>query len=154
MYARGGANKSGPDEWTRLDVNYWFHLLSPDAVLHRSAFATCRPGLKGVKRRIVVIFNIFYRQISSKLSKLDYSSSFRPRGGSMGDFGVARDKWVCPNDRELSLRAKLRTGWSVKTNSINSFNKPEQLNDSEQEIIMSVIKRAENLDKVEQERIG
>ncbi|GFQ88804.1 rab effector Noc2, partial [Trichonephila clavata] len=72
----------------------------------------------------------------------------------MGDFGVARDKWVCPNDRELSLRAKLRTGWSVKTNSINSFNKPEQLNDSEQEIIMSVIKRAENLDKVEQERIG
>ncbi|GIY90897.1 rabphilin-3A [Caerostris darwini] len=73
----------------------------------------------------------------------------------MGDFGVAaRDKWVCPNDRELSLRAKLKTGWSVKTNSINSFNKPEQLNDAEQETIMSVIKRAENLDKIEQERVG
>ncbi|XP_055943958.1 rabphilin-3A-like [Argiope bruennichi] len=72
----------------------------------------------------------------------------------MGDFGAVRDKWVCPNDRELSLRAKLKTGWSVKTNSINSFNKPEQLNDTEQEIIMSVIRRAETLDKVEQERIG
>ncbi|XP_071041982.1 rabphilin-3A [Parasteatoda tepidariorum] len=72
----------------------------------------------------------------------------------MGDFGMARDKWVCPNDRELSLRAKLKTGWSVKTNSINSFNKPETLSDAEQEVIMGVIKRAENLDKVEQERVG
>lgn len=71
----------------------------------------------------------------------------------MGDFGVTRDKWVCPNDRELSLRAKLRVGWSVKTNS-NNFNKPDQLNDTEQEVIMNVIRRAELLDKVEQERVG
>ena len=71
----------------------------------------------------------------------------------MGDFGVAKDKWVCPNDRELSLRAKLKVGWSVKTNS-NNFNKPDSLNDSEQEVIMNVIKRAENLDRVEQERVG
>ncbi|XP_035206982.1 double C2-like domain-containing protein beta isoform X2 [Stegodyphus dumicola] len=72
----------------------------------------------------------------------------------MGDFGVVKDKWVCPNDRELSLRAKLKTGWSVKTNSMNTFNKPAQLNDAEQEAIMNVIKRAENLEKVEQERVG
>lgn len=71
----------------------------------------------------------------------------------MGDFGVTKDKWVCPNDRELSLRAKLKVGWSVKTNS-NNYNKPDQLNDSEQEVIMNVIKRAEVLDKVEQERVG
>ncbi|XP_013782034.1 rabphilin-3A-like [Limulus polyphemus] len=72
----------------------------------------------------------------------------------MGDFKSSRDKWVCPNDRELALRAKLKSGWSVKTNSANFFHKPEQLNDSEQETIMNVIKRAENVELKEQERIG
>ncbi|GFQ79623.1 hypothetical protein TNCT_501871, partial [Trichonephila clavata] len=56
-------------------------------------------------RKLLFLHHALNLTISSKLSKLDYSSSFRPRGGSMGDFGVARDKWVCPNDRELSLRA-------------------------------------------------
>ena len=41
----------------------------------------------------------------------------------------------------------------MKTNS-NNYNKPDQLNDAEQEVIMNVIKKAEMLDKVEQERVG
>uniref|UniRef100_T1JK29 Rabphilin n=1 Tax=Strigamia maritima TaxID=126957 RepID=T1JK29_STRMM len=74
----------------------------------------------------------------------------------MGDFSGAlpKDKWVCPNDRQLSLRAKLKSGWSVKTGQLNSYQKPEQMNDDEQERIKNVIKRAETIDVVEQERIG
>lgn len=73
----------------------------------------------------------------------------------MGDCGSpCKDKWVCPNDRQLALRAKLKTGWSVKSSQLQSFTKPPQLNDSEQEYIMAVIQRADNIDKREQERIG
>lgn len=63
--------------------------------------------------------------------------------------------WVCPNDRQLMLRAKLRIGWSVKAELYEKYGcKPKPLSDSEQEVISSVIKRAEALDKQEQERIG
>lgn len=72
----------------------------------------------------------------------------------MSQFGVTRDKWVCPTDRELVLRSRLQTGWSVKTHSLNTFNKPVQLNDSEQDTIKSVIDRAECLERQEQERVG
>lgn len=71
----------------------------------------------------------------------------------MSEF-TEKDKWVCPNDRELALRAKLQTGWSVKTGAISSFSRQEQLNDSEQELIVGVIKRADTLEQLEQRRVG
>ena len=74
----------------------------------------------------------------------------------MGEFGTSSgmDKWVCPNDRVLSLRAKLGTGWSVHTEKFTKFNKGDQLSMEEQDHIMNVISKAEYLDQVEQERIG
>ncbi|XP_055863040.1 rabphilin-3A-like isoform X1 [Biomphalaria glabrata] len=74
----------------------------------------------------------------------------------MGEFATSGgvDRWVCPNDRQLSLRAKLGTGWSVHTNKIGNFNRPEHLSLEEQEQILRVITRAEYLEGVEMERIG
>ncbi|KAG5324861.1 DOC2B protein, partial [Pseudoatta argentina] len=78
-------------------------------------------------------------------------------------------RWVCPNDRQLALRAKLRTGWSVKTGSFESHwgqypnsytsnsNRCGQsylLTDDERKAIIQVIQRAETLDLSEQERVG
>ncbi|XP_029158179.1 rabphilin-3A isoform X2 [Nylanderia fulva] len=79
-------------------------------------------------------------------------------------------RWVCPNDRHLALRAKLRTGWSVKTGSFESHgwgdysnsymsgsNRCGQsflLTDDERQSIIQVIQRAEALDLSEQERVG
>lgn len=64
------------------------------------------------------------------------------------------DRWVCPNDRQLALRAKLGAGWSVHTNKFSSFQRVQQLSMEEQEAIMNVIARADMLEEVEQERIG
>ncbi|XP_067119079.1 rab effector Noc2-like isoform X2 [Centruroides vittatus] len=72
----------------------------------------------------------------------------------MVDFGVSRDRWVCPSDRELALRAKLNTGWSVKTSILNSYVKPQQISDVEIETVIKVLKRAECIEQVEKERIG
>ncbi|XP_071094269.1 rabphilin-3A-like isoform X2 [Haliotis cracherodii] len=73
---------------------------------------------------------------------------------SSGGGGGALDRWVCPNDRQLALRAKLGTGWSVHTNRMAQFHKNDQLNLDEQEQIMRVINRADYLEQIEQERIG
>ncbi|XP_064214519.1 rabphilin-3A isoform X1 [Tribolium castaneum] len=68
----------------------------------------------------------------------------------------ATNRFVCPNDRQLALRAKLKAGWSVKTATLNTHgtttNQP--LGPEEQEAIVSVIKRAEEIDLTEQERVG
>nr|XP_033341825.1 synaptotagmin-like protein 4 [Megalopta genalis] len=79
------------------------------------------------------------------------------------------NRWVCPNDRHLALRAKLRIGWSVKTGALDSkwgnysnsytagSNRCAQsfvLSEEEQQAIIEVIQRAEALDLSEQERIG
>lgn len=64
------------------------------------------------------------------------------------------DRWVCPNDRQLALRAKLGTGWSVHTNKFSSFKRSQHLSAEEQEQIMNVIQKADYLEMVEQERIG
>ncbi|XP_065334812.1 rabphilin-3A isoform X2 [Cloeon dipterum] len=73
----------------------------------------------------------------------------------MVDLSSSRDSWTCPNDRQLALRAKLQTGWSVKTHSLHSLSKkPAALNEQEKQIILDVIKRAETLEKTEQQRIG
>ncbi|XP_008546066.1 rab effector Noc2 [Microplitis demolitor] len=84
-------------------------------------------------------------------------------------------KWVCPSDRQLALRGKLKTGWSVKSvildggyndhtlhssysRSLSSLNNVSQnstaLTSEEQKRIIEVIKRAEVLDLSEQERVG
>ncbi|XP_024881722.1 uncharacterized protein LOC112460971 isoform X2 [Temnothorax curvispinosus] len=86
------------------------------------------------------------------------------------DEPITRGRWVCPNDRQLALRAKLRTGWSVKTGSFESHgwgqypnsctsssNRCGQsylLSDDERQAIIQVIQRAEALDLSEQERVG
>ncbi|XP_012270573.1 translation initiation factor IF-2 isoform X3 [Orussus abietinus] len=88
-----------------------------------------------------------------------------------GDLKRSGARWVCPNDRQLALRAKLRTGWSVKTGSLDSrygeytytSSHPGNsasstpvvaLTDEERSMIIQVIQRAEALDLAEQERVG
>ncbi|XP_062844616.1 double C2-like domain-containing protein beta isoform X1 [Trichomycterus rosablanca] len=69
-------------------------------------------------------------------------------------FGNGNDQWVCPNDRQLALRAKLHTGWSVHTFQTEKQRKTQMLEKRELEIIMNVIHRAEQLEVFEQRRIG
>ncbi|XP_069766297.1 rab effector Noc2-like isoform X2 [Narcine bancroftii] len=69
-------------------------------------------------------------------------------------FGSGADQWVCPNDRQLALRAKLKTGWSVHTNETDKQRQDQILAKHEVEVILDVIKRAERLELIEQNRIG
>uniref|UniRef100_A0A8C8VIZ7 Rabphilin 3A like (without C2 domains) n=1 Tax=Pelusios castaneus TaxID=367368 RepID=A0A8C8VIZ7_9SAUR len=69
-------------------------------------------------------------------------------------FGSSTDRWTCPNDRPMSLRAKLPAGWSVRGNPPERPRKNEELTDEEKEIINRVIVRAEKMEEMEQERIG
>uniref|UniRef100_A0A8B9QCG2 Rab effector Noc2 n=1 Tax=Apteryx owenii TaxID=8824 RepID=A0A8B9QCG2_APTOW len=69
-------------------------------------------------------------------------------------FGSGTGQWVCPNDRQLALRAKLQTGWSVHTFQTEKQRKMQALSPQELEVILEVIRKAEKLDIVEQERIG
>uniref|UniRef100_A0A8D0GPX7 Rab effector Noc2 n=1 Tax=Sphenodon punctatus TaxID=8508 RepID=A0A8D0GPX7_SPHPU len=69
-------------------------------------------------------------------------------------FGTGSDQWVCPNDRQLALRAKLQTGWSVHTFQTDKQRKKQALSPKEIEVILDVIHRAEKLDLAEQQRIG
>ncbi|XP_068124720.1 rab effector Noc2 isoform X2 [Hyperolius riggenbachi] len=69
-------------------------------------------------------------------------------------FGSGADQWVCPNDRQLALRAKLKTGWSVHTNQTDKQRKNQCLNPNEMSSIVDVIRRAEKVDVLEQQRIG
>ncbi|XP_015422262.1 PREDICTED: rab effector Noc2 isoform X4 [Myotis davidii] len=69
-------------------------------------------------------------------------------------FGSGSHQWVCPNDRQLALRAKLHTGWSVHTYQTEKQRKSQGLSPDEVEAILQVIQRAERLDVQEQQRIG
>ncbi|KAF5911691.1 hypothetical protein HPG69_015668 [Diceros bicornis minor] len=69
-------------------------------------------------------------------------------------FGSGSDQWVCPNDRQLALRAKLQTGWSMHTYQTEKQRKTQCLSPAEVEAILQVIQRAERLDVLEQQRIG
>ncbi|XP_048180378.1 rab effector Noc2 isoform X1 [Corvus hawaiiensis] len=69
-------------------------------------------------------------------------------------FGSGTGPWVCPNDRQLALRAKLQTGWSVHTFQTEKQRKMQALSPKELEVILGVIRKAERLDMVEQQRIG
>ncbi|MBN3326006.1 RPH3L protein, partial [Atractosteus spatula] len=69
-------------------------------------------------------------------------------------FSNGTDHWVCPNDRQLALRAKLQTGWSVHTFRTDKQRKSQALSEGEMEVILGVIRRAELLEQAEQRRIG
>ncbi|KAI7813526.1 putative rab effector Noc2 [Triplophysa rosa] len=69
-------------------------------------------------------------------------------------FGNENEQWVCPNDRQLALRAKLHTGWSIHTFQTERQRKAQTLEKTELDIIMGVIHRAEQLELIEQHRIG
>ena len=49
---------------------------------------------------------------------------------------------------------RLRAGWSVKTNQFNQYPKPQPLTEKEQQAIVSVIQKAEELELNEQHRVG
>lgn len=115
--------------------------------------------------------------ITLTYSDTSFEQSYvRPRSASEDRHHRLSD-WVCPNDRQLTLRAKynffsvqvsrywhsidevdilrLRIGWSVRAELYEKYGcKPKPLTDMEQEIITTVIKRAEAMEKQEQERIG
>ncbi|KAK2493516.1 hypothetical protein MC885_017900 [Smutsia gigantea] len=61
-------------------------------------------------------------------------------------FGSGSDQWVCPNDRQLALRAKLHTGWSVHTHQTEKQRRSQCLSPAEVDAILQVIHRAERLD--------
>ncbi|XP_051964074.1 double C2-like domain-containing protein beta isoform X1 [Xyrauchen texanus] len=69
-------------------------------------------------------------------------------------FGNDNDQWVCPNDRQLALRAKLHSGWSFHTFQTERLRKAQTLKKTELDVIMSVIHRSEQLELIEQHRIG
>ncbi|XP_058672587.1 rabphilin-3A isoform X4 [Ammospiza caudacuta] len=70
--------------------------------------------------------------------------------------GGSSDRWMCPSDRTMSLRAssekeQLPAGWAAQP---ERQRKGEELTDEEKEIINRVIARAEKMEEMEQERIG
>uniref|UniRef100_UPI00358EF6FF rab effector Noc2-like isoform X1 n=1 Tax=Myxine glutinosa TaxID=7769 RepID=UPI00358EF6FF len=78
----------------------------------------------------------------------------RPRAMTGAFFGDGTDRWVCPNDRNLTLRAKLNTGWSMRTAQTNSQRRRDTLTVEEQEAIQDVMRKAECINVVEKTRIG
>ncbi|XP_064101332.1 rabphilin-3A-like isoform X2 [Macrobrachium nipponense] len=73
------------------------------------------------------------------------------RRASLGNQPMT-ERWVCPNDRQLALRAKLKMGWS--TSQPAPVQRQDSLSEAETKMILEVIKRAEQLDMNEQQRIG
>ncbi|NXN25610.1 RP3A protein, partial [Nycticryphes semicollaris] len=68
--------------------------------------------------------------------------------------GGSSDRWMCPSDRTMSLRARLPAGWGARGGQPDRQRKGEELTDEEKEIINRVIARAEKMEEMEQERIG
>uniref|UniRef100_A0A8C3LAG6 Rabphilin-3A n=1 Tax=Chrysolophus pictus TaxID=9089 RepID=A0A8C3LAG6_CHRPC len=64
--------------------------------------------------------------------------------------GGSADRWMCPGDRTMSLRAR----WAARGGQPERQRKGEELTDEEKEIINRVIARAEKMEEMEQERIG
>ncbi|XP_071428448.1 rabphilin-3A isoform X2 [Pithys albifrons albifrons] len=65
--------------------------------------------------------------------------------------GGSSDRWMCPSDRTMSVRARHPPGWGGQA---ERQRKGEELTDEEKEIINRVIARAEKMEEMEQERIG
>jgi hypothetical protein len=74
-----------------------------------------------------------------------------------------RSRWVCPDDRQLILRARLRTGWSYWTAEQETLTQSprrvgnasaSQFSQEEEDIVNEVLRRAAAVDREEEERIG
>lgn len=64
-------------------------------------------------------------------------------------------RWVCPNDRHLQLRAKLNSGWSFHSSGpARKTSTKADISATEQEIIREVLERSERIRQNEEERIG
>uniref|UniRef100_A0A914WES2 Uncharacterized protein n=1 Tax=Plectus sambesii TaxID=2011161 RepID=A0A914WES2_9BILA len=78
----------------------------------------------------------------------------------MNDWEIrgTQNKWVCPSDRHLQLRAQLKSGWSSRTGPTKSpttaKSNPAGISEAEQAHIRDVIARADAGKRSEQERIG
>ncbi|TKR64917.1 hypothetical protein L596_025390 [Steinernema carpocapsae] len=74
------------------------------------------------------------------------------------EIGGTQNRWVCPSDRHLQLRAQLKSGWSVRTSTARSPTNAKlqtgAITEEEQEQIRKVLERAEAGKINEQERIG
>ncbi|VDN55064.1 unnamed protein product [Dracunculus medinensis] len=77
------------------------------------------------------------------------------------EIGGTQNRWVCPSDRHLQLRAqqlRLKSGWSVRTAIVRSPTSVKQQNgnisEAEQEHIRAVLAKAEAGKIREQFRIG
>ncbi|XP_061230760.1 rabphilin-3A [Neopsephotus bourkii] len=73
--------------------------------------------------------------------------------------GGSSDRWMCPSDRTMSLRASSEkeqapAGWTARGGQPDRQRKSVELTDEEKEIINRVIARAEKMEEMEQERIG
>uniref|UniRef100_A0A8C3L9Z0 Rabphilin-3A n=1 Tax=Chrysolophus pictus TaxID=9089 RepID=A0A8C3L9Z0_CHRPC len=69
--------------------------------------------------------------------------------------GGSADRWMCPGDRTMSLRASSeKEQWAARGGQPERQRKGEELTDEEKEIINRVIARAEKMEEMEQERIG
>ena len=63
-------------------------------------------------------------------------------------------KYWYPSLTSLSSSVfRLHSGWSVKTATINQWKQPDPLTSSEQQMIVEVIKRAEQMEKSEKTRL-
>nr|CDJ86504.1 Rabphilin-3A effector and C2 calcium-dependent membrane targeting domain containing protein [Haemonchus contortus] len=81
------------------------------------------------------------------------------QGDLMNDWeiGGTQNKWVCPSDRHLQLRAQLKSGWSVRTATARSPTNSKGNNgitEAEQEHIRQVLAKAEASRLKEQQRLG
>ncbi|PAV93858.1 hypothetical protein WR25_15096 [Diploscapter pachys] len=74
------------------------------------------------------------------------------------EIGGTQNKWVCPSDRHLQLRAQLKSGWSVRTatarSPTNSKTPQTTISEAEQEHIRQVLAKAEASKQNEQVRLG
>ncbi len=54
----------------------------------------------------------------------------------------------------ITYSYRLETGWSVKSNQLQgTATKHEQINESEQDVILKVIFKAKQIEQIEKERI-
>ncbi|VDM61669.1 unnamed protein product [Angiostrongylus costaricensis] len=73
------------------------------------------------------------------------------------EIGGTQNKWVCPSDRHLQLRAQLKSGWSVRTATARSPTNSRgnsAITEAEQEHIKQVLAKAEASRSKEQQRLG
>uniref|UniRef100_A0A8R1J326 Rabphilin n=1 Tax=Caenorhabditis japonica TaxID=281687 RepID=A0A8R1J326_CAEJA len=98
--------------------------------------------------------------IVRKLSEAFFNAQHGDKIDLMNDWeiGGTQNKWVCPSDRHLHLRAQLKSGWSVRTatarSPTNSKSQTGAITAAEQEHIQRVLAKAEESKNKESQRIG